>query len=71
MKTRYRFIHFVEEGRQGVWACRNNKSGDRIGVVLFYQPLKQWVWQQPVLWSRFDDDCLLDIAHFMNQLKKP
>jgi hypothetical protein len=70
MKTSYRFIHFVQSAR-GPWACRNNKTGVLLGVVHFYHPWKQYVWQQAGPDRVFSADCLTDIAHFMSQLEKP
>jgi hypothetical protein len=69
MKTRYRFIHFVQSNT-GNWACNNNKNGCLLGVVHFYQPWKQYVWQQAGPDGVFSADCLQDIAHFMGQLEK-
>jgi hypothetical protein len=65
MKTRYKFIHFNENGR-GQWLCYNNRTGDVLGIV------RQGAWKklmfQPQSFTEFSQDCHLDIAHFMGQL---
>ena len=70
MKTRYRFIHFVQSSN-GPWACHNNKTGDLLGVVHFYHLWRQHVWRQSGPEGVFSADCLQDIADFIGQLDKP
>jgi hypothetical protein len=71
MKTRYRFINFIDWPRpEGtVWDCVNNKSAVVLGQCCFYKPWKQWVFSQHGPDCVFSADCLQDIAHFMGQLK--
>ena len=69
MKTRYKFIHFKKFGIRGEWACLNNKTKDVMGVVGFYKFWKQYTidfHEQCV----FNNQCLRDIADFLDQLNK-
>jgi hypothetical protein len=74
MKTRYRFIHFIEtapfDGKP-LWYCRNIKSEDELGKVFWYAPWKRYCFTQSKENIVFSADCLTDIAHFMGQLPKP
>lgn len=70
MKTRYRFIHFKEEGpalKPVVWLCLNNRDGSILGAIEYYRP-----WKQHVIDFRedcvFNSQCLVDIADFLVQL---
>ena len=69
MKTRFKFIKFdqapTSDGMQ--WFCDNNKSGDNIGVAVYYEPWRQWVFEA-VDTAVFSADCLRDIAEFMEGL---
>ena len=74
MKTRFKFIHFVEAGPDArwdgrYWSCRNNKSAAELGIVFSYSPWKQNVFQQTEQAAIFSADCLRDIAAFMEGLK--
>lgn len=73
MKTRYRFIHFVEwPGTDGVhWDCVNNKSAVVLGSCSYYPTWRQWTFSQAGPDCVFSADCLQDIASFMGQLPKP
>ena len=68
----YKFIHF--EKRTGTragkefYVCCNNKSGDVLGFVKYYNPWKQWVFSQGVQDVVFSKDCLKDIIDFMEGL---
>lgn len=68
VKTRYRFIHFQQEG--DYWLCYTNRSPrDCLGVVEYFTPWKQWQIA-PKVNTAFTSDCLADIIHFMGQLPK-
>ena len=70
MKTKYKYIHFEEVGEVAGWLCLNNKSNDLLGTVTYYTQWQQYVIQ----FEReciFNNQCLLDIADFLKQLKKP
>lgn len=74
MKTRYKYIHFVKllwskQQSEDFWGCFNNKTGDRLGTVDWFDN-----WQQYELSTSenagFTIGCLRDIADFMQQLKE-
>ena len=69
MKTRYKFIHFRQARQDGVWFCFNNNNGDSMGVVEFYKRWKQYVidFGEGCV---FKNQCLKDIADFLEQLNK-
>jgi len=72
MQTRYAHIHFVvigEKPKTKVWECRNNKTGGRLGEISWYGPWRKYcVDFEPG--CVFDDGCLGDLIHFLNQLKR-
>jgi hypothetical protein len=73
MKTRYRYIHFVEPEPEpdDYWLCMTNSSPtDCLGVIEYFKPWKKWQFA-PKVETAFTADCLQDIAHFMGQLQKP
>jgi hypothetical protein len=54
-------------GEDAVWACRNKKGGDTLGLVEFY---RGWHLHVFIAASRaviFSASCLRDIAHFLDQ----
>lgn len=69
MKTHFEFIHFVEiekKQKTSVWSCRNTKSGDGLGVVLWYPQWRQYCF------STFPGiilsvGCLNDIVSFLKE----
>ena len=73
MKTKYRHIYFVPHndpllcGTAG-WVCRTNRTGDKLGVVIFYETWRKYCFV-PVADCVFDTGCLQDIIHFMGQAK--
>lgn len=72
MIKRYKHIHFTywKEGScNEYWYCINNKSGDRLGIVLFYKDWNQFVYS-PSDGSIYSADCLEDIAEFLRELNK-
>ena len=76
MKTRYIFICFKEMEAQKnktyrAYECRNNKSNDVLGWISFYAPWRQNVFTAAKNWPIFNNSCLTDIQHFMEQLEKP
>lgn len=74
MKTKYRFIHFVEILNETAWYCKNNESNEVVGSVKWYVPWKQWIFVKDIAGScsfSFSISCLKDIIHFMEQLKRP
>lgn len=66
MKTRYKHIHFEDDGA-GFYYCKNNRSNNIIGGVSYYTSWKRYVFEG-VEGCVFDTSCLQDICHFMGQL---
>ncbi len=66
MKTKYKFIEFVE-GIKGEWTCWNSKSGDYLGLVSFNKKWKEFelAFEPNIV---FTVDCLVDAAAFISQL---
>lgn len=73
MKTKYKFIHFVDTGEKfnekTVWDCRNNKSDDILSRIFYYKPWKQYCFTQYAQDAIFNSSCLQDTINFMEQLK--
>ncbi len=70
MKTRYKFIHFVEiTDKFGalVWSCRNNYSNGRLGEIRWYSAWRQYVFE-PTCFAIYSVGCLKDINLFIEQL---
>lgn len=70
MKQQYKYIHFrpVETlPKTGVWACRNNRSGDTLGIVRWYGRFRGYSYF-PVPGTVYNLGCLRDIGHFIEQL---
>jgi hypothetical protein len=67
MKTKYRFINFVQKSELQ-WSVWNNRSNDFLGEVIFYKPFKKWELslEQNV---GFTKECLLDVVDFIKQLE--
>lgn len=70
MKTKYKFIEFVQPEDRNFWCCYNRKKGDDLGSVEWCGPWKKWIFC-PDEDAVFSADCLADIQHFMGQLKHP
>jgi hypothetical protein len=74
MKTRYRYIHFVETeelvNNKKVWNCLNNKSKDILAKIFYYSPWKEYCCTQADSGIVFNDGCLADIIDFIRQLNE-
>jgi len=73
LKTRYTFIHFIEVGKKAktsVWECRNNRSSDVLGKIMWYAPWRQYCFF-PTMGDVlvFNVGCLGDISNFIMQLR--
>lgn len=66
MKTKYKYIEFVMV--DGRWVCRNRTSRLVLCEVERYR--RQYVMCFADLEAIFSDDCLTDIAHFLQQLNE-
>ena len=72
MKTRYQFVHFEKIGGMDtkyIWSCRNNRSGDELGQVQWYNAWRQYCFE-PSGPSVYSAGCLDDISHFIGQLQQ-
>ncbi len=72
LKTRYEFIHFVkiaDKPKTSVWSCRNNRSGDELGVVRFYPAWRSYTYF-PTVEGVYSAGCLSDIIEFIGSLAK-
>ena len=74
MKTKYKHIIFREykvetDPHHPVYICRNNRSGDVLGGVEYYQSWRRYVFEGKQ-GAVFDTSCLADIIDFMKQLGK-
>lgn len=68
MKTKYKFIHFVEFKKEGIaYTMHNRKSGVAMGAVSYYPPWKQFIVEF-VEDCVFNNQCLRDIADFLDQV---
>lgn len=74
MKTKYKYIHFEHRSSElytndNIWTCRNNKSNSLLGMIEYYPS-----WRQHVISFEkgcvFNNTCLQDIIHFLEQLNK-
>ena len=70
MKTKYKYIHFEQTILNDVWNCINNRHHVPLGVVSYYKPWKQFVFNAEDSADIFSIDCLEDIIDFMKQLGK-
>lgn len=73
MKTRYEFIHFIENSIKGQktsrWECTDNANGIFLGMVRW-----EGAWWKynyfPADGTSYDNKCLRDIADFTENLTK-
>ena len=71
MKTKYKFIHFINPGGNhfgnDFWVCRNNKSKIELGQVEYYSLWSQYCYF-PMAKAVYNSGCLDDISDFLKQL---
>ena len=68
--SEYQYINFSEiqkKTKTSVYECRNNKSGDVLGIIKWYPAWRQYCYfpSCPAVYSK---GCLDDIAHFINKI---
>jgi len=75
MKTKYKFIHFVNVGSDDqlfkglvCWAVKNNRHGSLLGQIEWCPAWKQYCFF-PEHNTIFNNSCLSDIQHLIGQLK--
>lgn len=70
--AQYKYIHFVEvkkKPKTSVWECRNNSSGDCLGIVKWYGPWRQYCFfPTPIDGLVFNAACLKNICHFIAEV---
>lgn len=66
MKTKYKYIHFEDEG--SLWYCYNTKHKHAVGAVEWYQRWRKWVFSSYSEKIVLSSECLDDISSFMKQL---
>lgn len=72
MRTKYKYIHFeklLDAKSRTYWFCKNNKSKRGLGIVEYYKPWRQYVFEAYGD-CVFNIDCLNDIVDFMKQLPR-
>ena len=69
LKTKYRFIHFVE-GLKDEWTVWTNKKDEYLGVIAYHKKWKEWEFA-PENYTGYTKQCLLDLVDFIKQLKAP
>ncbi len=65
----YKYISFTLEDIKPstyVWACRNNKSGFKLGVVKWYSPWRQYCYF-PSRSTVLNRGCMEDIGDFIGK----
>ena len=71
LMTRFEYIHLVkieDKPKTSVWSCRNNKSGDELGVIKWYPAWRQYCYF-PTVQAVYSTGCLKDIEEFVEQLE--
>jgi hypothetical protein len=71
IKDRYQFIHFIkvkDRPKTSVWSCRNNRTGEELGVIEWYGPWRQYIYH-PTVRAVYSSGCLADIGDFIGQLE--
>lgn len=71
LKTKYKFIEMVsadEFNKKPMYEIKNIKRKDKLGVIFYYPPWKQYTFTQYNENILFSHDCLTDIADFIKQL---
>ncbi len=73
LKTKYEFIHFVENSIKGQktqrWECVRSANGIYIGMVRWHGGWWSYIFY-PEEGSSYDAKCFRDIADFMDNLTK-
>ena len=69
-KIKYEYIHFIEieqKPKTKVYSCRNNRSGEELGLVKWFPSWRQYCFY-PVSDIILSKGCLKDIQNFIEQL---
>ena len=71
---KYKYITVAETDKKDpetgkpLWTVKNNRSGELLGVLLYYQPWRMYIAQFNDS-SVFSHDCLTDIADALKKTK--
>ena len=78
MEKKYKFITIkpskngvftkTAKGQHPLYVITNNRGGDIIGILSFYGPWKQYVFESGD--AVFNDSCLRDVLDFMDKIKQ-
>jgi len=72
MKTIYKYIFFTleaENPKTKVWAVRNKGSQDKLGIIQWYGPWRQYCYF-PCVQAVYSIGCLRDIIDFIESISK-
>ena len=69
LKTKYKFIHFIEGNADTKWKCCNNRDYSILGTIEYYPRWKQYVIEFTER-CVFNNQCLKDIADFLKDLNR-
>ena len=73
MKTKYKYIHFVEvtvSGKTKEWDCRANSNNDWLAGVAWYPQWKKYCVMASNEYAVFSADCLRDMADLLEKVNK-
>lgn len=75
LKTKYKYIHFVEAtgdnktvNGKPAYQCKNNRTKSELAIILWYSPWKEYCFTQSAQGVIFNNSCLADVQHFIEQL---
>jgi hypothetical protein len=74
VKTRYKYIHFVQvytppERKTTIWNCCHTRSGVVLGQVRWYRRWRRYCYF-PLVHAVYSAECLRDIDEFIGQVAK-
>ena len=68
----YKYINFVlteKKPKTSVYECKNNNSGDALGIIKWYPAWRQYCYF-PTCPAVYSKGCLDDITHFINKISE-
>jgi len=73
LQKQFKYIYFEQDTenyrhyKTSVWVCRNKRSNDKLGLVKWYAPWRQYCFC-PEPYTVFNTGCMSDIQNFIKQL---